>query len=107
MIITIDTRQDSADDIRRVVKMLQAWLEGHSDSAVAAPFNLFSDDKSQQQSQGFPAGLFNIFGDDNSPNQTSSQTSQGTPSTESQSLSSMQSSASESEEEIPEIREYY
>lgn len=66
MKITIDTKEDSADDLKKVVKMLEALLEGH----VAAPFNMFGDlnpssgSSSTGSTQSPGADLFSIFGDD-------------------------------------------
>lgn len=68
MKISIDTKEDSADDIKKIVKMLQAWLEGHSGSYV----NIFdsgsavSGQSSSDSQPDIAPGLFNIFGDSNS-----------------------------------------
>ena len=59
MKITIDTKEDSHEDIKKVVKMLQALLEGHTN----APMDLFSDNSSGSDSDS-SGGLFNLFDDD-------------------------------------------
>ncbi|MFO8015983.1 MAG: hypothetical protein R6U32_02675 [Candidatus Woesearchaeota archaeon] len=52
MKITIDTKEDSHEEIRKVLKMLEAWIEGHtnapasggeqgSDSGVSGPMDIF------------------------------------------------------------------
>lgn len=88
MKITIDTKEDSADEIKRVVKMLEAWTEGH----VAAPMNMFGDmGSSSSPAPGSASGadLFSIF-----DNKDSSNNAPSTIKTE------------EKEEEIPEIIPY-
>lgn len=78
MKISFDTKEDSAEDIKKIVKMLQAWLEGHTN----APLDMFSS----QSSDGSPSpavseGLFNIFGDNKEKtDSTASQSSASQPS---------------------------
>ena len=73
MKISIDTKEDSADDLKKVVKMLEALLEGH----VAAPFNMFGDlspssGSSNGSAQSPGADLFSIFDDKDAQNSQSS-----------------------------------
>jgi len=58
MKITIDTKEDSPDDIRRVLKMLEAWVGGQTN----APMDIFSSGSSGDS--GASGGLFNLFNDD-------------------------------------------
>ena len=74
MKITIDTKEDSPDDIKRVLKMLEAWIEGH----VAAPFNMFGDLSSGSgnnsgtgSTQGPGTDIFSLFGDDSKKSENS------------------------------------
>ena len=61
MKITIDTKEDSPDDIRRVLKMLEAWVGGQTN----APMDMFSSGSgSGSGDAGTPMGIFNIFNDD-------------------------------------------
>lgn len=88
MKITIDTKEDSPDEIKRVVKMLEAWTEGH----IAAPMNMFGDMGSGSGSipgQGSGTDLFSLF-----DNKDSSSNGSSTIKTE------------EKEEDIPEIIPY-
>lgn len=60
MKITIDTKEDSHEDIKRVVRMLEALLEGH----VSAPMDMFGSGSSSPSAQQGPgADLFSIFDD--------------------------------------------
>ncbi|PIN86647.1 hypothetical protein COV19_03995 [Candidatus Woesearchaeota archaeon CG10_big_fil_rev_8_21_14_0_10_44_13] len=94
MKITIDTKEDSLDEIKRVVKMLEAWTEGHTN----APFSMFGDmgsgsGSSPSSSSGSDSGsggdIFSLFGDKSSENKESSPTI-----------------AENKEEEMPEIVPY-
>ncbi|MCX6707047.1 MAG: hypothetical protein NT001_02805, partial [Candidatus Woesearchaeota archaeon] len=71
MKISLDTKEDSTEDIHKVVRMLQAWLEGHSN----APSDMFSSPSPGQGSQASPSpsnssegAFFNMFGDSGSSN---------------------------------------
>ena len=86
MQITIDTKEDSHEDIRKVIRMLQHMVgeEAYSN----APKNLFEDNSSFGQTSEQSGGIFgNIFNSGAQPETTE----QKTP---------------EKEEEIPEIVEY-
>lgn len=69
MKITIDTKEDSHEDIKKIVKMLEALLDGH----VSAPLNMFGDAPSPDSSGSGGTDLFSLFNDDKS-----SQSSSGT-----------------------------
>ena len=60
MKISIDTKEDSAEDIKRVVRMLQAWVEGHTN----APLDMFGSGSPDGSQAVANPGLFNIFNDD-------------------------------------------
>ena len=60
MKISIDTKEDSAEDIKRVVRMLQAWVEGH----INAPLDMFGSGSPDSSQPAANPGLFNIFNDD-------------------------------------------
>ena len=76
MKITIDTKEDSHDEIRKVVKMLQAWADSHTENRSYT--NIFESGSSgpdsspsqansgSQDSDSSSEGLFNIFGDSSS-----------------------------------------
>ncbi len=79
MKISIDTKEDSHEEIRKVVKMLHAWLESHSSDSGGSPHsNIFdsgspglgesSESSQQDSSQG---GLFNLFNDSSSESSAS------------------------------------
>lgn len=65
MKISLDTKEDSAEDIHKIVRMLQAWLEGH----VNAPADIFGNSSSgpASSSASSEGGLFNMFSDSSSP----------------------------------------
>lgn len=58
MKITIDTKEDSHEDIKKVVRMLEALLEGH----IAAPMGMFGSPDSDGSSASSPGtDLFSLF----------------------------------------------
>lgn len=60
MKISFDTKEDSAEDIKKIVKMLQVWLEGHAN----APLDMFgSPSADSSASPAVNGGFFNIFND--------------------------------------------
>jgi hypothetical protein len=72
MKISLDTKEDSTEDIHKVVKMLQAWLEGHHSSN--SHVDIFGNSSQPQSSQASPASVpsssedsfFNMFADSGS-----------------------------------------
>ena len=69
MEITIDTRRDSKDDIRKAVEFLKGFLESDSSSVP-------SGSSGQSDAPAPQAGLFGMFGnDDQSSSEASSQRS--------------------------------
>lgn len=63
MKITIDTKEDSPEEIKKVLKMLETWLEGH----VNAPMSIFGDigpGSSESSSESSGTDLFSLFDDD-------------------------------------------
>jgi len=75
MKLTIDTSQDSHEDIRKVIKMLQ-HLVGEN-SMISQPANIFEDSSSFGQESSQPTqsateqptsgGIFSIFGNTSNP----------------------------------------
>lgn len=67
MRITIDTKDDSTDDIRKVISLLQNMIR-HSESSGSAPSrDIFEDDSpglpgASESSPAPSEGLFNMFG---------------------------------------------
>ena len=71
MKISLDTKEDSTEDIHKVVRMLQAWLGGNSNSNSFADIfgnnNAPSNPASQASPSSPPEGaFFNMFGDSGS-----------------------------------------
>ena len=79
MKITVDTKQDHPDEIKRAISFLQQHLRenGHSveDNSNTGFMNPFADETpSEPQQNNVEQGFMNIFGDDNqsTPTETSS-----------------------------------
>ncbi len=110
MKITIDTKEDSASDIRKVIALLSKFIEGHEHHS-----NIFEDDSSFGSEQnsgavsspdsgsGGSGGLFgNLFGNSLAGNSAGSKPS-GIPSVK---LGSDSAEKTNESEEIPEIIVY-
>jgi len=93
MKITVDTKEDSHDDIRKVIKMLQNIVgdaqEIFSNQQINSSLNVSSDSSDSP--------IANIFGDSSSTEQETSTSSEATP--------SETTSKTESEEETSESTE--
>lgn len=96
MKISLDTKEDSAEDIHKIVRMLQAWLEGH----VNAPADMFGNPSPGPASSSTSpeGGLFNMFGD------SSSSPSSGSAQNPESSLADLKKDTDN--DEIPEIIPY-
>lgn len=73
MRITIDTKDDSHEDIRKVISLLQGMIRHNESSGSDPSRNIFEDGSpalsgSSEASSGPSEGLFNMFGS----NETSS-----------------------------------
>ena len=58
MKITIDTKEDSSEDIRKVIAMLNSFVSGHSD---VKPMDLFGSAEEPGTESGESGSLFNLF----------------------------------------------
>ena len=68
MKISIDTKEDSIDDIKRLIDMLRSFVEKNSQSEFT---DMFASSSTQETSQSNDSGgLFNLFNDD-TPSNTS------------------------------------
>ena len=84
MKITVDTKQDHPDEIKRAISFLQQHLRerGHSveDNSNTGFMNPFADETpSEPQQDNIEPGFMNIFGDDNQSTPTESSDSTPTP----------------------------
>ena len=99
MKITIDTKEDSHEDIRKVISLLSKMIEGEESHS-----NIFESSSSDSSSEGSPSAFANMFG--------SAEPSSGpsTPSTEGDVPVAGEGSTvveeKEEEEEEPSIVEY-
>ncbi|MEA3429892.1 MAG: hypothetical protein U9R08_01330 [Nanoarchaeota archaeon] len=61
MKISIDTKEDSSDDIKRLISMLQSFVEHKHHSS--SDFNdVFNNTPSSEEKTEKPGGIFNMFG---------------------------------------------
>jgi hypothetical protein len=94
MKITIDTKEDSHEEIRKVIGMLQK-LVGEAQTNGG----LFSGSPSSEPSPASSGGFMNMFGDNSSPSEPSSE-----PPADSSTL--LQDNSEEEQDEPPEIIPY-
>jgi hypothetical protein len=97
MKITIDTKEDSHEEIRKVIGMLQKMVGDAQSNG-----GLFSDSPSEPSSEPSPVSsnaFMNMFGDNSSPSEPSSE-----PPADSSTL--LQDNSEEEPDEPPEIIPY-
>ena len=80
MKITIDTKEDSPEEIKKVVAMLSHLIENQS----SQPRNIFEDTSpslpsTEPQQEAQPANLFNMFGDTSSSSTETSESTESEP----------------------------
>lgn len=69
MKITIDTKEDSHDDLKRVINLLKHLLGESSNGAILTDNSSLTDPS--EPSAAPSTGFFNMFGDDNKPDESS------------------------------------
>lgn len=70
MKISIDTKEDSVEDIKRLINMLQNFVEHRQVSSESKFADIFGNSQSNDSGNGNNGGLFSMFGSNNDNNET-------------------------------------
>ena len=99
MKITIDTKEDSHTEIRKIIRMLSSLVE--EKEVMSNQSDLFSDDDSDKEES---TGMFNMFGQDKSETLTESETSDSETTTDEEKLG--EDKKDNVDLDIPDFEEY-
>jgi len=65
MKITIDTKEDSKEEIRKLIQMLSSVINNESRDVYVNKGNIFADDNKQEETEKVESAFGNMFNNDN------------------------------------------